>query len=385
MEILGLSLASLGIFAIFFIRFVSLTIGVLISSIGVIIAMYYIVKIIRISFNVFSRTDGSMRNLKTFLKMHSPIIVSGLILLAMISTLLGSVHFDGGKISIQPDSRNLIIFNNPASNQTFDVRGPYTIAANETSSSIINVPTEALATLELNYGDSIYIGDVKYTINQTVPGEENIMRLPVGARNVLGLNVGDVVTDGDLRNRFNNFYAQKALPVTGNTSNLNITEGVILKSENSNTSGRIVNIYMNNVQVSSTIGILTNGTYEIYLNGVAYKTISYNPNSVTNTSVSYTHLDVYKRQAIIPGRWAESPAIPMKTSTPFAVDSSTIFLTFSCVLCADATLTSYEIPRISRIPIDFSATLKSEALPSIIMTFGSMLYPNNYFNPIKKM
>jgi hypothetical protein len=283
MEILGLSLASLGIFAIFFIRFVSLTIGVLISSIGVIIAMYYIVKIIRISFNVFSRTDGSMRNLKTFLKMHSPIIVSGLILLAMISTLLGSVHFDGGKISIQPDSRNLIIFNNPASNQTVDVRGPYTIAANETAASIINVPTEALATLELNYGDSIYIGGVKYTINQTVPGEENIMRLPVGARNILGLNVGDVITDGDLRNRFNNFYAEKALPVSGNTSALNITEGVLLKSENSNTSGRIVNIYMNNVEVSSTMGILTNGTYEIYLNGVAYKTITYNPNSVTNT------------------------------------------------------------------------------------------------------
>ena len=33
-------------------------------------------------------------------------------------------------------------------------------------------------TLELNYGDSIYIGGVKNTINQTVPGEENIMRLP---------------------------------------------------------------------------------------------------------------------------------------------------------------------------------------------------------------
>ena len=150
--------------------------------------------------------------------MHSPIIVSGLILLAMISTLLGSVHVDGGKISIEPNSRNLIIFNNPSSNQTVDVRGPYTVAANETGYSSINMPTEALATLELNYGDSIYIGDVKYSINQTVPGEENIMRLPPAARNVLGLNIGDVISDGDIRNRFNNFYAEKALPVTGNTS-----------------------------------------------------------------------------------------------------------------------------------------------------------------------
>ena len=281
MEILGLSLASLGIFAIFFIRFVSLTIGVLISGVGVIIAMYYIVKIIRISYNVFSRTDGSLRNLKTFLKMHSPIIVSGLILLAMISTLLGSVHVDGGKISIEPNSRNLIIFNNPASNQTIDVRGPYTIdSAVENELTTIRMPTEAIATLELNYGDSIYINGVKYTINQTVPGEENIMRIPVAARNVMGLNVGDVITDGDIRNRFNDFYAIKALPVIGNTSQLNLTEGVILKSENQN--GRTINIFMNNVEVSSTVGILTNGTYEIYVNGIPYKTITYNPNSINN-------------------------------------------------------------------------------------------------------
>ena len=46
--------------------------------------------------------------------MHSPIIVSGLILLAMITTLVGAVHYEGGKISIEPNSSNLIIFNNPA-------------------------------------------------------------------------------------------------------------------------------------------------------------------------------------------------------------------------------------------------------------------------------
>jgi hypothetical protein len=144
------------------------------------------------------------------------------------------------------------------------------------------------------------------------------MRLPVGARNVLGLNVGDVVTDGDLRNRFNNFYAQKALPVTGNTSNLNITEGVILKSENSNTSGRIVNIYMNNVQVSSTIGILTNGTYEIYLNGVAYKTISYNPNSVTNTYYVQAGSNTFKIEI----------GPPVVTDMQFASSSIGKFLNF---------------------------------------------------------
>ena len=96
-------------------------VGLAIAIIGVIIAIYYIIKILRISFNVFSRTDGNMRNLKTFLKMHSPIIVSAMILLAMCTTILGSVHFEGGKVSIQPVSRNLIIFNSPTNNQTVDV------------------------------------------------------------------------------------------------------------------------------------------------------------------------------------------------------------------------------------------------------------------------
>ena len=282
MEILGLSLASLGIFAIFFIRFVSLTIGLTISCVGVIIALYYIVKILRISYNVFSRSEGSLRNLKTFLKMHSPIIVSGLILIAMITTLLGSVHVDGGKISVEPASRNLIIWSNPSNNQTVDVRGPYTIdSALENETASIRMPLEALKTLELNYGDSIYIDNQRYFINQTRPDEDNIMRVPFDARNVMGLNVGDVISDGDIRNRFNNFHADKVLPVSGNTSQLNITQGVVIT--NNIATGRTVNIFLNNQQVSSTMGILNNGTYAIYINGIKYKTFVFNDTSINNT------------------------------------------------------------------------------------------------------
>ena len=293
MEILGLSLASLGIFAIFFIRFVSLWIGLTISLIGVAIALFYIVKIIRISYNVFSRSDGSLRNLKTFLKMHSPIIVSGLILLAMITTLLGSVHIDDSKISIEPNSRNLIIFNNPANNQTVDVRGPYTVdSALENEFSSIRMPTEAIATLELNYGDSIYIDNQKYVLNQTRPGEDNIMRIPFNARNVLGLNVGDVISDGDIRNRFNNLYSEKALPVSGNTSKVNITEGVVIKNNMEN--GRTVDIFLNNIKISSTSGIIKNGTYSIYVNGNRLRTITFNDNSSSNTYYQQVGSDILK-------------------------------------------------------------------------------------------
>lgn len=317
MEILGLSLASLGIFAIFFIRFVSLTIGLIISCVGVIIALYYIVKIIRISYNVFSRSEGSLRNLKTFLKMHSPIIVSGLILLAMITTLLGSVHVDGGKISVEPASRNLIIWSNPSNNQTFDVRGPYTVdSALENEFTSIKMPSEALKTLELNYGDSIYINDQKYYLNQTRPGEDNIMRVPNTARNVMGLNVGDVIRDGDIRNKFNNFYAEKALQLSGNTSQVNLTEGVVIT--NNLGTGRTVDIFMNDQKVSSNMGIFHNGIYAIYVNGNKYRTITFNDNSTSN--VYYVQVGSNSFRIEVGG--------PIPTDMEFANSSTGKFLNF---------------------------------------------------------
>lgn len=317
MEILGLSLASLGIFAIFFIRFVSLYIGLAIAIIGVFMALYYIVKILRISYNVFSRTEGNLRNLKTFLKMHSPIIVSALILLAMTTTLLGSVHVEGGKVSIEPASRNLIIFNSPTSNQTVDVRGPYTVdSALENEYNSIRMPTEALATLELNYGDSIYIDNEKYVLNVTRPGEDNTMRIPNAARNVMGLNPGDVIRDGDLRNRFNDFYAEKALQTNGNSDNVNITAGMILS--NNMETGYNVNLYLNNTLISSSYGIINNGTYAIYINGVKYKTITLNPDTLNQPYYIYIGEDTFKVEF----------GTPVMTDMEFANSSSGKFLNF---------------------------------------------------------
>lgn len=317
MEILGISLASLGIFSVFFIRFVSLTVGFIITGIGVIIALYYIIKILRISYNVFSRSEGSVRNIKVFLKMHSPILVSALILLAMLTTILTSVHVDGGKISIEPASRNVIIFNNPTSNQTVDVRGPYTVdSALENEFTTIRMPAEALATLELNYGDTIFINNEKYTVNQTRPGEENIMRIPFDARNIMGLNVGDVIRDGDVRNRFNNFYAVKSLQLSDNSSEVNITEGQVIK--NNMEPGRNVDIYLNNTKICSTSGILQNGTYTIDVDGITYKTFTFTDTSPSNTYYVVIGSDTYK---VVIGS-------PVVTDNEFANTQTGTFMNF---------------------------------------------------------
>src|SRR5690606_272240 len=131
-----------------------------------------------------------------FFYMHSPILVSAIILIAMISTLLGAIHFEDGKVSIEPTSRNLIIWGPNQNNKSFDLRGPYTVdSALENETSLLRMPQEAMDSLGLSYGDSIYIKNENYTLNQTLSGEDTIMRIPADARSYLGLNVRDVIRD----------------------------------------------------------------------------------------------------------------------------------------------------------------------------------------------
>ena len=280
MGILGLSLTTLGFFFVFFIRirpsYLALYIGIAITIIGIIIAAYYLAKILKSSVNTIFRPEGKSRNLKSFFYMHSPIIVSGLIMFAIIFTMLGSVHVDEGKISIEPASRNLIIWKQPLENKSFDVRGPYTVdSALENESTIIRSPQEAMNTIELNYGDNIYVNEKRYNLNQTLSGEDNIIRIPYDARRSLGINVNDIILDSDLRNKFKDLYAIKNIQLQ-NASNLTLKEGVIIKPTTENAKN--INIYLNNKKISTTSGILKNGIYSLYLNGNLYETIRINPN-----------------------------------------------------------------------------------------------------------
>ncbi|MFU2192650.1 MAG: Glucosyl-3-phosphoglycerate synthase [Firmicutes bacterium ADurb.Bin419] len=284
MGVLGLSLTTLGFFFVFFIRirpsYVALYLGFAIIIVGIIIAIYYVIKIIRASIKTILRPDSKSRNFKSFFYMHSPLIVSALIMFAVLFTMLGSVHVDEGKISIEPAARNVIFWKQPVENQTFDIRGPYTVdSAIENESSIIRMPEDALKTLGLNYGDNIIINQQGYLLNQTIPGEESIMRIPYNARNTLGLNVRDVISDSELRNFFKNLYAEKKLSLS--TSNITITEGRIIKTTADD--AKIIDIYLNDKKVGSTTGVLKEGAYRIYLDGYLYKTIYIDANQSQNT------------------------------------------------------------------------------------------------------
>lgn len=279
MGILGLSLSSLGVFGVFFIRTVPPTIWIIIAFAGMVMAIYYIFKLIKRSFHMLVRQEGRSQSLKSFTYMHFPILVSGIILIAMLSTLLGAVHVYDGKISIEPNSGNLIIWKNSTNNKTFDVRGPYTVdSALENENTSIRIPSGALDTLSLNYGDKLYIAGQGYVLNQPRPGEENIIRIPIQVRQYLDLGVGEVIQDGNLRKVFNNIYAQKSLSTEGSKSaNITLQEGILI--QNGEEKGRIVNVFVDNEKLTSTSGVMTNGSYTIYINGQKVRTIKFSENS----------------------------------------------------------------------------------------------------------
>ena len=128
MSIVGLSLVILGLFTIFFVKIVPLLVGVLISVIGIILSIYYIIKVILKSIDMFRKTPkGNL--IKSFIKIHFPMIISVIILLLMISTFIGAAHFENGVLSIEPNSRNLIIYADTSTDSAISVRGPYTIDA----------------------------------------------------------------------------------------------------------------------------------------------------------------------------------------------------------------------------------------------------------------
>lgn len=288
MSILGLSLTSLGLFSIFFINKIPALIGALLVLIGLIITIYYIAKLVKRIFTVLSKAERRFQTLKSLFYMHFPIIVSALILVSMMFTLVGSVHLDPGKISIEPASSNLVIWGDATSIRS-EVRGPYTVdSALENEYSIIRMPIEAMNTLEFNYGDSIYINSKKYILTGTRPGEDNILRIPYDARNYLGLSTGSIIRDSDIRGIFKDIYTEKSLlldPNFNNTKNFMANGGIFLNPGTE--KGKIVNIYVNNQKMLTTSGIFENGEYSIYINNTKYKTIKINKNDSKNTASIY--------------------------------------------------------------------------------------------------
>ncbi len=288
MAIVGLLLVILGLFTIFFVKFVPLAIAVMVSIIGVIIAIYYIIKVIVKSIVMFRKTPkGNL--LKSFIKIHFPMIISIIILLLMISTFLGAAHFENGVLSIEPNSRNLIIYadNSPRDN-TITARGPFTIdTAIENESSQIRMPSEAMMTLGIKTNDSMVINGETYTVNDTRPGDQDIIRLPLEAKQELGMETGSIIQNSRLKEIFEGVGILHKFESENGTA----IEKFVVSSRDKDACN--FEIFIDNVSVANSFGIFKDdSTYDITVNDEVVKSVTYTNNTFSDSEFTYNGHDI---------------------------------------------------------------------------------------------
>ena len=274
MSIVGLSLVILGLFTIFFVNFVPLAVGIMIGVIGLIIAIYYIVKVIIKSIIMFRKTPrGNL--VKSFVKIHFPLIISIILLLLMISTFIGAAHFEKGVLSIEPNSRNLIIYADDSSRgNAISVRGPYTVdSAIEDESDIIRMPADAMMTLGVKANDTIQIDDDTYTIDNVRDGEPNIMRLPKGVQNFFNLHEGNVIQNSRLKEIFDGCIVVHSYE----SNNTTVFEQYSVSSSNIKSS--TYEVFLDNQSIMYSTGIFKkNSTYNIDIDDKFYTSFNFKKN-----------------------------------------------------------------------------------------------------------
>ena len=283
MAIVGLSLIILGLFTIFFVKFVPMFIAILIGIIGIIIAVFYMAKVIIQSIVIF-RKNSKGNLLKSFIKIHFPMIISIIILLLMISTFIGAAHFENGVLSVEPNSRNLIIYaDNSPRDTAISVRGPFTIdAAIENESSEIRMPSDAMMTLGIKTNDTMVINDEIYTINDTRPGEQDIIRLPSDARKALDVQTESVIQNSRLKEIFEGVGVLHNIGIGNNTT----IEKLTISARDKDACN--FEVFLDNQSIASSFGIFRdNSTYDISINDEIVKSISYNNKTFDDCNFTY--------------------------------------------------------------------------------------------------
>ena len=250
MAIVGLSLVILGLFIVFFVKFIPLEVAVIFTVIGVIISIYYIVKVVFQSIVIFRKTPGK-NIIRSFVKIHFPMIISIVVLLLMISTFIGAAHYDNGVLSIEPNSRN------------FD---------------------DAMMTLGIGLNDTVVIKDVSYTINETRPGDGGRLRLPLDAQKALDLQTDSVIQNSRLKEIFEGTGVVHKFE----NNNTSVSENFIITSRDKTSCN--YEVIIDNVSVASSYGIFKNNTtYYASINDEPVMFIKYANGTFDNTTQEFTY------------------------------------------------------------------------------------------------
>lgn len=286
MAIMGLSLIILGLFMIFFVPFIPVLISVFVVFIGVVLAVFYFLRIIRRSIPILKKSN-TRASLQSFVRMHFPLIVAGLILILMLSTFLSAASFDDGKISVELTSRNFVYAPSDHNQQTISVRGPYTIdSALENETNILRVPHDALSTLEMSENDTMIIDGKSYLINGTKEGDNgDRFRLPSKVKRELDLSDGEVIPNSHLTESFQNITVMHNIQFN-NLSD--VMEGFVeFDISSKSTNATFFNLTLDNESILSSVGNFDkDSSYSISYDGSIMCTFDYD--DVKNGNLTFT-------------------------------------------------------------------------------------------------
>lgn len=286
MAIMGLSLIILGLFMIFFVPFIPVLISVFVVFIGVVLTVFYFLRIIRRSIPILKKSN-TRASLQSFVRMHFPLIVAGLILILMLSTFLSAASFDDGKISVELTSRNFIYAPSDHNQQTISVRGPYTIdSALENETNILRVPHDALSTLEMSENDTMIIDGKSYLINGIKEGDNgDRFRLPSKVKRELDLSDGEVIPNSHLTESFQNITVMHNIQFN-NLSD--VMEGFVeFDISSKSTNATFFNLTLDNESILSSVGNFDkDSSYSISYDGSIMCTFDYD--DVKNGNLTFT-------------------------------------------------------------------------------------------------
>lgn len=286
MAIMGLSLIILGLFMIFFVPFIPVLISVFVAFIGVVLAVFYFLRIIRRSIPILKKSN-TRASLQSFVRMHFPLIVAGLILILMLSTFLSAASFDDGKISVELTSRNFVYAPSDHNQQTISVRGPYTIdSALENETNMLRVPHDALSTLEMSENDTMIIDGKSYLINGIKEGDNgDRFRLPSKVKRELDLSDGEVIPNSHLTESFQNITVMHNIQFN-NLSD--VMEGFVeFDISSKSTNATFFNLTLDNESILSSVGNFDkDSSYSISYDGSIMCTFDYD--DVKNGNLTFT-------------------------------------------------------------------------------------------------
>ena len=263
---LGLSLIILGLFMIFFVSAIPLFISVFVAIVGIVLTILYNIRIIKRSIPIL-RKSNTRTSLRSFLKMHFPVIVSGLILILMLFTFLSAASFDNGRVSVELTSRNFVYSPTDANYQTISVRGPYKIdSALENETKILRMPQDALSTLEMTENDTMIIDGKAFDVNTTREGEQNIFRLPSRVKHKLHVYDGEVIPNSRINEIFQNSIVKHNIQFNNLSEEMEgfVEFSISPKSKNAT----FFNLTLDNESIlSSTGNFKENASYSILYDG----------------------------------------------------------------------------------------------------------------------